>query len=179
MNYPSPLGALSANTPGQLHVLGHRCDSLGMDSTEVGVLEKTGQVGLGGFLQGAEGSSLDAEVVVVSLDNLANKALEGHLGDQKVGSLLVLADLTEGNRSRPPAVCFLDGTVRSNLWLAARLEGHKGGFLSTDSGSLMGLCLFGAGHYVLFYAFLSTGLARLMCCASLRNEQVAKASAVV
>ena len=46
------LGALAADPPGQLDVLGHDGDPLSVDGAQVGVLEEADQVGLGGFLKG-------------------------------------------------------------------------------------------------------------------------------
>lgn len=45
------LGTLSSNSSGQLDVLWHDGDTLGMDGTQVGVFKKTNQVGFTGFLQ--------------------------------------------------------------------------------------------------------------------------------
>ena len=45
------LGALSADTAGQLDVLGHDGDTLGVDGAQVGVLEQTDQVGLASLLK--------------------------------------------------------------------------------------------------------------------------------
>ena len=47
----SELGAFSADSASKLDVLGHDGDSLGMDGAQVGVFEKSDQVGLGGFLK--------------------------------------------------------------------------------------------------------------------------------
>ena len=43
--------ALSWDSPGQLDVLGHDGDSLGMDGAQVGVLKQTNKVGLRCFLE--------------------------------------------------------------------------------------------------------------------------------
>ena len=44
------LSSLSTDAAGQLDVLGHDSDTLGVDGAQVGVLEQTDQVGLAGFL---------------------------------------------------------------------------------------------------------------------------------
>ncbi len=93
-------GPLSADPPGQLDVLGHDGDALGVDGAQVGVLEEADQVGLGGLLQGHHGAGLEAEVGLEVLGDLADQALEGQLADQQLGRLLVAADLTEGNGAR-------------------------------------------------------------------------------
>ena len=46
------LGPLTTNAASQLDVLGHDGDTLGMDGTQVGVLEQANQVGLSCLLQG-------------------------------------------------------------------------------------------------------------------------------
>ena len=48
------LAALTADAAGELDVLGHDGDPLGVDGAEVGVLEERDEVGLGGFLQSTE-----------------------------------------------------------------------------------------------------------------------------
>ena len=45
------LSSLSTDTAGQLDVLGHDGDTLGVDGAQVGVLEQTDQVGLAGLLK--------------------------------------------------------------------------------------------------------------------------------
>ena len=47
----SQLGPLSPDPPGQLDVLGHDGDPLGVDGAQVGVLEEADQVGLGSLLK--------------------------------------------------------------------------------------------------------------------------------
>ena len=43
---PVSSSALTSNAAGKLDVLGHDGDSLGMDSTEIGILEEANEVGL-------------------------------------------------------------------------------------------------------------------------------------
>lgn len=52
------LSALSADAACQLDVFGHNGDTLGMDGTQVSVLEQTHQVRLTGLLQG-DGEMID------------------------------------------------------------------------------------------------------------------------
>ena len=42
--------ALSADAASELEVLGHDPNALGVDGTQIGVLEEAGGIGLGGFL---------------------------------------------------------------------------------------------------------------------------------
>jgi len=50
------LSSLSSDSPGQLDVLWHDGDTLGVDGTQVGVLEQTNQVGLTSLLESANSS---------------------------------------------------------------------------------------------------------------------------
>ena len=43
--------SLSTDSSGELHVLGHDGDSLGVDGAEVGVFEKADEIGFGSMLQ--------------------------------------------------------------------------------------------------------------------------------
>ena len=49
------LGTLTTDATGELDVLGHDGDALGVDGAQVGVFEESDQVGLGGFLKGHDG----------------------------------------------------------------------------------------------------------------------------
>ena len=91
-----------------------------MDGAEVGVLEDADQVGLGGFLEGHDGRGLESEIGLEVLGDLTDKSLEGQLADQKLGRLLVAADLTKGDGARSESVWLLHttggwGTLASGL----------------------------------------------------------------
>jgi hypothetical protein len=49
------LGPLASDAPGQLNVLGHDGDTLGVDGSQVSVLKETHKVGLSSLLQGEDG----------------------------------------------------------------------------------------------------------------------------
>jgi hypothetical protein len=68
---------------------------LGMDGTQVGVLEQSHQVRLCCLLQRQHGAGLEAEVSLEVLCNFAHEALERQLADKQLSRLLVLADLTK------------------------------------------------------------------------------------
>ena len=53
------LSPLSTNAAGQLDVLGHDCNTLGMDGSQVGVLKQTDQVGLSSLLEGQDSRGLE------------------------------------------------------------------------------------------------------------------------
>ena len=77
------LGTLSPDPPGQLDVLGHDGDPLGVDGTEVGVLEEPHEVGLAGLLESHHGGALEAEVGLEILSDLSDETLEGQLGNKQ------------------------------------------------------------------------------------------------
>ena len=77
------LGALSPDPPGQLDVLGHDGDPLGVDGTEVGVLEEPHEVGLTGLLESHHGGALEAEVGLEVLGDLSDEALEWKLQERR------------------------------------------------------------------------------------------------
>ena len=72
-----------------------------MDGAQVGVLEETHQVGLGGFLECENGGALKPNVRFEVLCDLAHEALKRPLADEKLGGFLVLANLAQRNG------CFL------------------------------------------------------------------------
>ena len=67
---------LAADPPGQLDVLGHDGHPLGMDCTQVGVLEEAHQVCLTGLLKSHHSRALEPQVSLEILSNLSDKALE-------------------------------------------------------------------------------------------------------
>ena len=138
------LGALATDAAGELDVLGHDGDALGVDGAQVGVLEEANEVGLGGLLEGEDGGSLEPQVGLEVLGDLADEALEGELPDEELGGLLVPADLAKGDGSRAVPVGLLDSTGGGG-----GLAGGLGGELlpgSLSSGGLTG-GLLGTGHF--------------------------------
>ena len=104
------LGALSADAAGQLDVLGHDGDTLGVDGAQVGVLEQTDQVGLAGLLESHDGGALEPQVGLEVLGNLSDQALEGELADEKLSGLLIPPDVTQGDSTGPVSVGLLDAS---------------------------------------------------------------------
>ena len=114
------LSSLATDSSGQLNVLGHNGDPLGVDGAEVGVFEQSDQVGLAGFLQSHHGGALEAQVSLEVLGDLTHKALEGELANEQFCGFLVAPDLTESDCSRLVAVRLLDtsggrGTLAGSL----------------------------------------------------------------
>ena len=137
------LSTLSTDTAGELDVLGHDGDTLGVDGAQVGVLKQTDEVSLAGLLEGHDGRALEAEVSLEVLGDLTDQALEGQLADEKLSGLLVSPDLTEGNSSWPVSVGLLDSSGSGG-----RLTGSLGGELLPGGLASGGLpCgLLGTGH---------------------------------
>jgi len=110
------LCTLATDPPGQLDVLGHDGDTLGVDGAQVGVLEQPNQVGLAGLLQGTDGSGLEPQVSLEILSNLPDQPLEGQLADEQLGGLLVTPDLTESDCAGPVPMGLLHSSCgRSRL----------------------------------------------------------------
>ena len=101
-------GALTADSAGELHVLGHDGDALGVDGAQVGVLEEADHVSLRGLLESKDGRGLEAELVAVLRGDLTDESLEGEFADEELGGLLEAADLTESDGARSEAVGLLD-----------------------------------------------------------------------
>ena len=119
------LSTLSTDTAGKLYVLGHDGHTLGVDGTQVGVLEQTDQVSLASLLQGHDGGGLETKVSLEVLSDLSHQALEGQLADEQLGGLLVPPDLSQGHGSGPVPMWLLDAS------------GSRGALASSLGGQLL------------------------------------------
>ena len=97
-----------------------------MDGGQVGVLEETDQVCLGGFLESKDGRSLESQVSLELLGDFTHKSLEWELADQELSGLLVSSDLSESDGTWSVSVRLLDTPRR---W--GGLAGSLGGELLT------------------------------------------------
>ena len=136
------LGALSADTAGQLDVLGHDGDTLGVDGAQVGVFEESDEVGLAGFLEGHDGGGLEPQVGLEVLGDFSHETLEGEFPDEELGRFLVSTDLSQGHGSGPVTVRFLHsagGGCRLPRCLGGQLLARS---LSSGrfTGGLLGTC---------------------------------------
>jgi len=104
------LSSLSTDPPGELNVLGHDGDPLGVDGAQVGVLKQTNKVGLASLLEGHDGGGLEPEVSLEVLGDLPHQTLEGQLADEELGRLLVSPDLTESHSAGSVSVRLLDSS---------------------------------------------------------------------
>ena len=139
-------GAFTTDAAGELDVLWHDGDALGVDGAKVGVFEETDEVGLGGFLEGENSGALETEVVLELGGDLTDESLEGELTDKELGGLLETSDFTEGNSAWSEAVGLLDATSSNDL-LGSLLVGDvfTGGLATSVLASSV-LC---ACHYKL------------------------------
>jgi len=140
---PDFLCTLATDPPGQLDVLGHDGDALGVDGAQVGVLKQTNEISLAGLLESSDGGTLEPEVSLEVLGDLPHQTLEGQLADEQLGGLLVSPDLTESHSAGPVSVGLLDSTGGGG-----GLPGGLGGQLLPGSLSSGGLTsgLLSTGH---------------------------------
>jgi histone H3 len=104
------LCTLATDPAGQLDVLGHDGDTLGVDGAQVGVLEQTDEISLAGLLEGHDGGALETQVGLEILGDFTDETLDWQLADQELCALLVTTDLTESNCSGPVTMGLLDST---------------------------------------------------------------------
>ena len=137
-------GALSTDSAGELHVLWHDGDSLGVDGAEVGVFEETDHVGLRCLLEGEDGRGLESEFTSVLRGDFTDESLEGEFSDEKLGALLESSDFSKSDSSWSESVGLLDTTGGGGL-LGSSLVGDVLSWV-LGSGVLAG-GLFGTGHF--------------------------------
>jgi hypothetical protein len=106
----SNLRSFSTKAAGELKILGHDGDTLGVDSAQVGVFEQGDQVWFRRFLESQDGSALEAQIVLKVLSDFTNETLEGELADQEVSALLETTDFTKSDSSGAVTVRLLDTT---------------------------------------------------------------------
>src|ERR1700678_3247976 len=140
------LSTFTADTTGQLDVLWHDGYTLGVDGAQVGVFEKTDQVGLAGFLQSHDGGALETQVGFEILGDLTDQTLERQFADQQFSALLVTTDFTEGDGSRTVTMWFLH-SAGSRCALTCGFGGQlfpgslsSGGFTCCLLGTCHGCC---------------------------------------
>lgn len=137
------LSTLSTDPPSQLDVLGHDGDSLGVDSAEIGVFEKTYEISFTSLLKSHNSGALEPQVSLKVLSDLTDEPLEGEFPDEKLSALLVTPDFTKSDRSRPVSMRLLDTSCGGST-----LPGCFGGELFPRSLATSGLpsCLLRTGH---------------------------------
>jgi len=78
------LCSLSTDLAGQLNVLGHDGDALGVDGAQVGVFKQTNKVSLASFLKSHDSGALETQIGLEIQSDFSHKALEGQLADQQL-----------------------------------------------------------------------------------------------
>ena len=135
-------GSLTSDSSGELHILWHDGDSLGVDGTEVGVLEESNHVGLGGLLEGEHGGGLESQVGLEIGGDFSHESLERKLSNEELGGFLILSDHSEGDGSWSESMGLLD----SGHWDGGLggLDNHLSWGLGAGSFSsgLLGSCHF-------------------------------------
>tara|TARA_R110001592_G_scaffold253664_10_gene516820 strand:- start:964 stop:1461 length:498 start_codon:yes stop_codon:yes gene_type:complete len=138
---------IAPDTPGELDILGHDSNALGVKGAEVAVLKDTDDVRLSRLLEGEDSGGLEPEAGLEVLSDLSHQALERLHTDQEFCAFLVLADLTKSDSTGPVAVRLLDATCGGRLDVAAFASSFGGELVarSLASGGLA-CCLLGSGH---------------------------------
>ena len=75
------LGSFSTDSSGELDVLGHDGNPLGVDGAQVSILEKPDQVSLTSLLESSDSGTLEPQVGLEILGNLPDQTLEGELAN--------------------------------------------------------------------------------------------------
>ena len=138
LNQASNLRSFTTDSASQLNVLGHDRNALSVDRAQVGVLKESHEVSLTSLLQSQNSTSLESKIRFEILSNLTNQALEWKLADQKLGTLLVSADLTKSNGTWAVTMRLLD-TTSSRCTLASSLGSKLLAWSLTSSRLTSGL----------------------------------------
>ena len=121
-----------------------------MDGAEVGVLEESNHVGIGGLLESEDGGGLESQVGLEVRGDFSNESLERKLSNEELGGFLILSDHSEGDGSWSESVGLLD-TRDWDSGLGG-LDDHLSWGLGAGSLSsgLLGSCHFKSFIYLLY-----------------------------
>jgi hypothetical protein len=137
--------SLTSDSSGELHVLWHDGNSLGMDWAEVGVFKETDEVSLWCFLESKDSRWLESEVILELWGNFSYESLERKFPDKEFSALLESSDFSESNGTGSESVGFLDTTAGLSGDLLSLLVGDVlSGCFATGvlSCGLLGSCHF-------------------------------------
>lgn len=140
--YFSSSRALSANAPGELHILRVDGHAFGVDRAEIGILEQAHEVSLCCLLQGQQGQGLESELGPEARRHLTHEPPERGLAQEKLGGFLVPTDLTQRHRARAITVRLLTGCDWRGLACCFRGQRTPRGLAS----HVLARRLLGAGH---------------------------------
>ena len=136
-------GSLTSDSSGELHILWHDGNSLGVDGAEVGVLEESNHVGLSSLLKGKDGGGLESKVGLEVGSDFSDESLERKLSDEEFSGFLILSDHSEGDGTWSESVSFLHSGD-----LGVSLGGGLGDHLSWGLGSgVLSSGLLGSCHF--------------------------------
>jgi len=144
--YKNSLESFTSDSSGQLEISGHDGNSLGVDGAQVGIFEKTDQVGFSSFLKSQNSGALESQVSFIVMSNFSDESLERKLSDEEISGLLVLSDFSQSDGTGSISVGLLD-TTSSGGGFSGSLGGELlSGSLGTGrfSGSLLS-----SGHFML------------------------------
>ena len=137
-------GSLTSDSSGELHILWHDGNSLGVDGTEVGVLEKTNHVSLRSLLESKDGGGLESQVGLEIVGNLSNESLERKFSNEELSRFLELSDLSKSDGTWSKSVWSLDSTGLWGLTLGLLM----GNVLSWSLGSgILSSGMLGSSHF--------------------------------
>ena len=91
------LHLVTTDAAGEVHILLLDGNALGVDGTEVGVLEKSNDVGFGSLLESLKGLGLETQLMVHVHGDVTDEALEGCTGQEHIDRLLVSLDLSKSD----------------------------------------------------------------------------------
>ena len=140
------VGSLSSDSSSELHIFWHDGDSLGVDGTEVGVLEESDHVGLGSFLKSKDGRGLESQVGLEIVGNFSDESLEWELSNEEISGFLEFSDFSKSDGTWSESVCSLDTTAWGwTLSLGGELLSWSFGSDGLSGG------LLGSSHLIYFY----------------------------
>ena len=99
--------AVSADSSGEVHILLEDSGALGVDGTEVGVLEDSDDVSFRSFLEGKESLRLESELVVKIRADASDKSLERGAWKEVADRFLIFLNLSEGDGTWLISSCLL------------------------------------------------------------------------
>ena len=149
----SRLCSLASDSSGELDVLGHDGDALGVDGAQVSILEERHEVRLSRLLQREDGGRLETQVGLEVAGDFSHETLERQAADEQLRRLLEATDFTQRDGARAETVSllhaggvggFLAGLLRRDLLGGDLLR--RGLARSLSSGGLTGGML-GTSHF--------------------------------
>ena len=143
--YISSSRSLSSDSSGELDILWHDGDSLGVDGGEVGVFEKSNNVGLSSFLESKDSWWLESQVGLEIVCDFSNKSLEWKLSNEEFSRFLEFSNFSEGDGSWSESVSSFNSTCGSESFTLWGFGSY--GFSWLFGSSCFSCCVFGSCHF--------------------------------